>query len=168
MSNAKGILIIAAVLVAIAIPYWQQTKNTPSQSEYEQYKQEYYEEKAEEEEAALEQSQEDDPVQYALDQNPDAISWDKAFEHIGEHVIICGIVEEVDSASANANPIFVDVGDTYPHERVTGVIWKEYQSAFSDINDMKGQLVYMEGTLYEYDGLPNIELTDPSQIEIVE
>jgi len=168
MSNVKGILIIAAVVVAIAIPYWQQTRSIPSESEYEQYEQEYYDEKAKEEEDALNQYKEDDPIQYALDQNPDAIPWDEALEHMGEHVIICGIVEEVDSTSANSNPTFVDVGDTYPNDRVTGVIWEEYQSVFSNINKYNGELVYMEGTLYEYNGLPNIELTDSSQIKIVE
>ena len=81
---------------------------------------------------------------------------------MGEHVIICGIVEEVDSTSANSNPTFVDVGDTYPNDRVTGVIWEEYQSVFSNINKYNGELVYMEGTLYEYNGLPNIELLNVS------
>lgn len=157
-------LITAGVAIFYPADKHQEEANTAEHSQRE----EYLDERAQEELDADEQYKEDDPIGYGLNQNPDAISWEDASEHIGDYVTICGIIEDVDSTSADGNPTFVDMGDTYPNDRVTGVIWNEYQSEFPNISDYAGYPVYMSGTLYEYNGIPNIELTDSSQIQEVE
>lgn len=94
-----------------------------------------------------------------------AIDWDEAEDHIGEYVTIYGAVEEVSQPGVSGDPIFVDIGNAYPDDRVTGVCWSEYHSAFDDLFSYEGNLVLMEGTLYMHEGTPNIELTDSSQIK---
>lgn len=94
-----------------------------------------------------------------------AIDWTEAEDHIGEYVTIFGVVEEVSQPGVSGDPIFVDIGGSYPSDRVTGVCWSEYHSAFDDLFSYEGNPVLMEGTLYMHEGTPNIELTDSFQIE---
>lgn len=94
-----------------------------------------------------------------------AIEWAEADDHIGEYVTIYGEVKEVSQPGVNGDPIFVDIGNAYPGDRVTGVCWSEYHSSFDNLFDYEGSLVLMQGTLYLNDGTPNIELTDSFQIE---
>ena len=94
------------------------------------------------------------------------IPWSHADEYIGEYMTVRGIVEDVDQPGADGDPIFVDVGAKYPNkQRVTGVIWSEYHSVFPNIKELVGKEIYMEGTLYEREGVVNIELTDEYQIK---
>ena len=93
-----------------------------------------------------------------------AIGWSEAEGYIGEYVTVYGTVKEVSQPGASGDPIFVDIGNAYPGDRVTGVCWSEYHSAFDDLFQYEGEAVFMEGTLYLHNGTPNIELTDSFQI----
>ena len=96
------------------------------------------------------------------------VHWSDAEDHIGEYVALYGYVAEVSQPGVSGDPIFVDLGDAYPNSRVTGVCWSEYHSQFHDLEDLEGKLIKMEGTLYDYEGTPNIELTDSFQIVVLD
>ena len=100
--------------------------------------------------------------------HPGAIPCEAAMDHIGEDVELYGVVADVDQPDTEGDPIFIDLGAAYPDKtRTTGVIWSEYHSNFPNIFDYEGCVIFMRGTLYENDGVPNIKLTDASQIERV-
>lgn len=109
----------------------------------------------------------DDRRMEAIEESrPGAIPCEDARDHIGEDVTLYGVVAEVDQPGTEGDPIFVDLGAAYPDKsRTTGVIWSEYHSVFPDIFGYEGCIVFMRGTMYENDGVPNIKLTDASQIE---
>lgn len=125
----------------------------------------------EEQQAALddyEYLQHEEEIQQLIDDNH-AMPWDEAEKHIGEYVTIYGYVSAVTyEKDESGEPIFVDIGGTYPDNRVTGVCWSEYHSNFENLEQFEGETVFMEGTLYEYNGVPNIELTDGFQIRKME
>lgn len=156
MSNAKGILICAIIVGVALFGFHTLNKDEPTEEDYQRYQQERAEEEID---------KWDNPIDYALSINSEAIYWEDASEYIGEYATVFGIVEAVDT---DGDTTYVDIGDSYPAPRVTGVIWSEYQSEFPNIESCEGELVFIEGELYEYDGNPNIKLTDESQIWVVE
>jgi DNA/RNA endonuclease YhcR with UshA esterase domain len=101
------------------------------------------------------------------DKHPDAISWKKAKNHIGETVTIKGPVKGVfQSTQSSGSPTFINIGKDYPESgRVTVVIWEENISEF-DPYSYSGETVYVTGEVYMYDGNPQIEASSPEQIEV--
>lgn len=97
-----------------------------------------------------------------------AIPWEEAKNHIGEYVTLYGIAVNISRPGIKGDPIYVDMGGAYPNDRVTGVCWKEHHSQFKDLEKYEHEEIFMEGTLYEYDGTPNIELTDSFQIRAID
>lgn len=95
-----------------------------------------------------------------------AVPWNDASSHIGEEITIKGKVEEINYTNVSGKPIFIDIGEEYPNkDRVTAVIWEENRDKFDDLDDYYLADVLITGTPYWYDGVVNIELTDPSQIK---
>lgn len=99
---------------------------------------------------------------------PDAISWKKALDHVGEEVTIKGkVVNVFQSTSSNGSPTFINIGKDYPDERrVTALIWEDNLSNFDDLNMYLGEVVYVTGIVNVYEGSAQIELTDQSQMEV--
>ena len=168
----KGLIVIAIIIIGLGYTYWNEAKSQPSELEisyHEQYHEwpsdedlEYYKEHHEwpEREEDIEALRSEDPEQYALTINENAIPWEDAYDHIGENVTVCGYVTNV----SGSDPVYVDVGGEYPDNRVTGVIWPEYEDEFINLESLEGEIVYMEGELYDYNGTPNIKIVDSSQI----
>lgn len=100
-----------------------------------------------------------------------AINWTEADEYIGRIVTIYGDVKDTKYAStSNGSPTFIDIGAAYPSaSRVTMTIWGQYRSAFPSAPESmyRGKTVCVTGEVYLYDGICNIEVTSPSQIEIL-
>lgn len=92
----------------------------------------------------------------------------EAEDHIGEYVAFYGHVSEVSQPGVDGDPIFVNIGGSYPNALLTGVCWSEYHSAFEDLKQYEGETVTIKGTVYDYEGTPNIELTDSSQISKID
>lgn len=101
-----------------------------------------------------------------------AISWKKAGQHIGEVVTVKGPVVGVKFArSSKGRPTFLNIGAAYPDSnRVTAVIWEENRGKFSPSPEAlyRGKTICVTGEVYVYGGACNIEVTSPSQIEVVE
>lgn len=101
------------------------------------------------------------------EQYPDLINWSDACNHIDETVTIVGPVVTINEPGVTGNPVFIDIGESYPSEdRVTAVIWDENRDNFDDWYQYEGETVYITGEPYYYDGVVNIRLSDEMQIEI--
>ena len=98
-----------------------------------------------------------------------AISWDEAKYHIGERTTVCGPVVDTKWASGSkGKPTFLNIGKCYPDpERFTVVIWIQNRSKFpsSPEDYYLGKTIYVTGLITEYKGIPQIEVTDPAQIQ---
>jgi DNA/RNA endonuclease YhcR with UshA esterase domain len=98
------------------------------------------------------------------------IQWDAASKHIGEIVVICGPAVTTSYAlNSKGKPTFLNVGKGYPDpQRLTVVIWEENRSKFSIPPDTlyEGKNICVEGLITLYKGVPEIEVSSPSQITI--
>ena len=101
----------------------------------------------------------------------DAITWQEASQHIGETVTIYGSVASVDySETSNGQPTFIDLGAAYPDaSRVTVIIWGENRGAFPEPPEEMygGKTICVTGVPYLYEGVCNIEVSSPSQIDFI-
>jgi len=101
---------------------------------------------------------------------PDAIEWDKAGLYIGKFKTVCGPVVSARYASSSAGqPTFLNIGKDYPApERFTVVIWGKNRGnfPFKPEDYYTGKTVCVAGLIKEYGGVPEIEVSSPSQIEV--
>ena len=101
---------------------------------------------------------------------PSAISWDEAKYHIGERTTVWGPVVDTHWASGSkGKPTFLNIGKPYSDpNRFTVVIWIDYRANFPQAPEAYylSKTIYVTGLIEEYNGIPQIEVTNPSQIEI--
>lgn len=100
-----------------------------------------------------------------------AISWKDASAHVGEVVTVDGEVVGAEYAkNSNGEPTFINLGAAYPSsDRVSVIVWGEDRCRFSKAPESAylGKHLRVTGEIYLYDGVCNIKVTSPSQIEIV-
>ncbi len=101
----------------------------------------------------------------------DAIRWNDASSHVGETITIYGSVVGAEYASSsNGRPTFLDVGVAYPNKnRLSITIWGKNRAAFSPSPEAlyEGKTICVTGEVYLYNGVCNIEVTSPSQIQVL-
>lgn len=101
-----------------------------------------------------------------------AIDWTEARQYVGQTVTIYGTVAGTHFASgSNGRPTFINIGVDHPNQnRVTAVIWGEYRDNFSQDPEVmySGRTITVTGEIYLFDGVTNIRVTSPSQIQIIE
>ncbi|MBA7649941.1 hypothetical protein ES703_57740 [subsurface metagenome] len=99
----------------------------------------------------------------------DAISWDKAKDHIGDRTTVCGPVAGTKyGATSSGKPTWLNIGKDYPSsERFVVIIWGENRSNFPQPPESyyDGKTIYVTGLIQEYNGIPQIEVTTPDQIQ---
>lgn len=88
----------------------------------------------------------------------------------GENIMVKGSVESIfQSKESSGKPTFIDLDYEYPNpNRVTVIIWEE------DLNNLEGilshleygDIIYVKGMVEIYDGVAQIEVSDPDQIEV--
>ena len=99
---------------------------------------------------------------------PDAISCNETKNHIGERTTVYGPVVDTHYASGSSGePTFLNMCYPYPNpNRFTVVIWGENRGKFpqppEDYYD--GKTIYVSGLIDHYNGVPQIEVTSPDQI----
>ncbi len=100
----------------------------------------------------------------------DAISWDKAKDHIGDRATVWGLVAGTRyGATSSGKPTWLNIGRDYPSsERFVVIIWGENRGNFPQPPEdyYLGKTICVTGLIQEYEGIPQIEVTDPSQIEV--
>ncbi len=99
------------------------------------------------------------------------ISWRDAANYVGADVTIQGPVAGTYYASStNGQPTFLNIGVDYPNDcRLTVLIWGRNRSNFSSAPETlySGSTIEVTGTVYIYEGLPQIEIVSPDYIKIV-
>ncbi len=98
-----------------------------------------------------------------------AINWHEAKDHIGERTTVYGPVIGTRYASTSSGqPTFLNIGRDYPQpNRFTVVIWGENRANFPQPPESYylGKTIYVTGLITEYNGVPEIEVEGPSQIQ---
>ena len=120
--------------------------------------------------AAPESSPEIAPAQTTTPTSSSEIQWDEARYHIGENVIVCGLVADTDYAfGASGKPTFLNIGKPYPDpERLIVIIYIQNRQKFSQPPEIyfKNKNICVTGLLTENMGILQIEVTDSSQIVV--
>lgn len=102
----------------------------------------------------------------------DVVNWSEASSRIGESVTVEGPVMGTHYAeNSNGSPTFLNVGADYPDEsRFTVVIWGEDRGNFPEAPEDRyaGQTIRVTGTVSDYQGVSEIEVASPDDIEIVQ
>lgn len=102
-------------------------------------------------------------------ETPKAILWNEAKYHIGDRVTVYGtVVGTRYASSSNGKPTFLNIGRDYPDpNRFTVVIWGRCRPNFSSSPEAyyRGKTIYVTGLITEYDGVAQIEVCYPYQIQ---
>lgn len=98
-----------------------------------------------------------------------AVTWTRARAMVGRVATIKGRVAGTHYArSSNGSPTFLNVGVDYPSSRrFTVVIWGSDRSRFGRPEARyAGRTVCVRGVIETYQGVPEIEVSSPSQIKV--
>ena len=97
------------------------------------------------------------------------IPWDEACDHIGERTTVCGpVVSATWATGSKGKPTFLNIGAPYPDPgRFTVIIWGDYRGNFSQAPEdyYSGKTICVTGLIIEYQGIAEIEVKTPSQIQ---
>ena len=96
------------------------------------------------------------------------IDWSNAKAHVGKVVTIEGLV--VSTHNEQNKQVFLNVGRPYPNEdRFTILIWGESLKNFPEdpAETYKAKTVRVKGKVELYEGVPEIIIDGPEDIEIV-
>ena len=98
------------------------------------------------------------------------IDWNEAKYHIGERATVCGtVVDTKYGATSTGKPTWLNIGKYPPSpERFVVVIWGENRDNFPQAPDTiyYGKIVCITGLIQEYNGIPQIEVKYPSEIQV--
>lgn len=155
-----GIIIVICIVCAW---YWFFEKDHSGsyydQEGYEEYQQEQLEE--------MQNEQKEAELLHLQDM---AVIYEDAKDYLYTDYMVEGPVADITYATdSSGSPTFIDLGEAYPSEdRFTIVIWEEHLSDVQSVlNDIEiNDLIFVEGYIDMYDGIPQIEVTDPEQITV--
>ncbi len=88
----------------------------------------------------------------------------EAQAHVGQNVTVEGTVSEVHTA-ASGRATFIDMGDRYPNNVFTAVIFSRDASKFPNVDALNGKTIDITGPVRLYKGRPEIILNDAAQIK---
>lgn len=98
-----------------------------------------------------------------------AISWNKAKDHIGDRATVCGPVAGTKyGATSRGKPTWLNIGKDYPSpERFVVIIWGENRGNFPQPPESyyDGKTICVTGLIQDYQGIPQIEVKAPDQIQ---
>jgi hypothetical protein len=100
----------------------------------------------------------------------DRVEWSEAGRYAGEERLVCGPVAGTHFAEdSRGQPTFLNVGEDYPSpERFVVLIWGEDRHNFPSAPEdyYEGKTICASGEIQEYEGVFEIEISSPDQIEI--
>jgi DNA/RNA endonuclease YhcR with UshA esterase domain len=88
----------------------------------------------------------------------------QACTNIGKQVTVTGVVAQV---SVKPTFVFLDFDKRYPDSPFTAVVRNSHTNEFEQLSALKGKSVSVNGTVIEYKGKPEIELTNKSQLKVL-
>ncbi len=83
---------------------------------------------------------------------------------IGKQVTVTGVVAQV---SARPSLTFLNFDQPYPSNRFTAIIRSSHTNGFENLSALKGKAVSVTGQVINYNGKPEMELTNKSQFKIL-
>lgn len=91
----------------------------------------------------------------------------EAASHVGEQARVCGIVASAKyAARSRGAPTFLNLGQPYPRQVFTAVIWGRDRSKFAyPPESLRGSSICVRGLVSLYRGKPQIIVHDPKFIE---
>jgi len=94
------------------------------------------------------------------------LSPEDAAAHIGETATACGVVVSAEyEANEQNQPTLLDLGKPYPNAIFTAVIYGDNRQKFgTPETSLRGKRICVTGPISDYQGKPEIVLTDPSQL----
>jgi Putative peptidoglycan binding domain len=104
-------------------------------------------------------------------QEPVEITPEEALSHVGELVRVCGTVTTASyMATSKRQPTFLNFGPPYPRHTFTVLIWGENRHKFPrpPILTFDGKRICVTGVVAVWKGKPQIIVTEPDQMRIVE
>jgi DNA/RNA endonuclease YhcR with UshA esterase domain len=113
-------------------------------------------------------------VEFSLMVTPAAaqiISCSDVQSHVGQNVTVEGAVSEVHHA-ASGSATFLDMCGRYPNNAFTGVIFKDDENKFPNVDSLDGKTIDVTGVVSSYKGKsdtknrPEIILSDPAQVKV--
>jgi hypothetical protein len=96
------------------------------------------------------------------------LSATEAKAHIGENATVCGrVVSARYVTTSRGKPTFLNFDKEYPHEMFTIIIWGENREKFGNPEEKyRSKKICVSGTITEYRGVPEIAVSDTTQITI--
>ena len=93
-----------------------------------------------------------------------------AVNHIGEDATVCGEVTGAKfSSHRKRKPTFIDFGPPHPNHLFTALIWGENRDKFDYVPEsLFGKTICVSGTITEHKGKPEIKVSEPSQIRVMD
>jgi DNA/RNA endonuclease YhcR with UshA esterase domain len=107
-------------------------------------------------------------LNFLLLNQPPTIAPAAAKDHIGKEATVCGTVKSARYAStSNRKPTFLNLDKAFPNQIFTAVIFEENRSKFAKPPEeqFKDKAICVTGKIEEYNGTPEIVVTEPKQIE---
>jgi DNA/RNA endonuclease YhcR with UshA esterase domain len=103
---------------------------------------------------------------WALSADAASISPADAGSHIGETATVCGLVASAKyAANSRAQPTFLNMGQPYPNEAFTAVIFGTDRAKFGQPETtLSRKRICVTGQVRNYRGKPEIIVSDPSQL----
>jgi len=94
------------------------------------------------------------------------LSPENAAGHIGETATVCGVVASPKyEADAQSQPTLLDLGKPSPNATFTAVVYGENRAKFgTPETSLRGKRICVTRKISDYEGKPEIVLTDPSQL----
>jgi hypothetical protein len=91
---------------------------------------------------------------------------EQAASHIGESATVCGLVASAHyAATTHAQPTFLNLGQSYPNQIFTAVIFGNDRAKFgAPESTLVGKGVCVKGPIQLYRGKPEIILHDANQL----
>ena len=95
-----------------------------------------------------------------------SIKLEEVSEHTGDSVTVCGLVADMRYFENSKNqPTFLNIGDTYPNQKLTVVIWGSIKPRFKEpIENLKGKQICITGRIILFKERSEIVIENPEQI----
>lgn len=98
------------------------------------------------------------------------ISTDEVKDYIGQEVTVEGTIDQVVSLNdVRGQPTYFNMGGQFPNHKFTLLLWESDKHKFTkDGNYYEGKVIKVIGLIETYRGKPQMVISDPGQIEVLE